>query len=463
MQRTFVPRRSPRSRAAIPAVALATVFVLAGCAPGGSTATVETGNESTSFPSEPITLIVADYELSPGSGDAIIALEEAFTREHPNVTIERQYQTLAAYQKSINLQLSSQSPPDVLEVPQGHAGAVSMVAANLLRPLDGYSDLYGWKDLYPGVLSQQNQVADGGEYFGSGNLYAVSLGGNMVGAFYNKALLAQLGIEVESLKTLDDFEAAMAKAKAAGIQPNVQGDLGGGPASHIAGALVANYAASESAETLNSVRDWIYDKPGSDIVQPAAIDAFTTYQRWLTEGYINTDISGTSFTDAAARFTSGESLFYIEGSWMQAPNDAAMGDNVGFMLLPPAKAGGSPASEGGTAGAFGISAKSKNPDAAAAFIDFMANGENSKVISDGGYLPIIPGYVPPETGASQDDLIVEWNRMNAADGMGLFLDWSTNSMGTAAYFPGLQDLAASQVTPEELLTKMQENWTQSNK
>ena len=49
--------------------------------------------------------------------------------------------------------------------------------------------------------------------------------------------------------------------------------------------------------------------------------------------------------------------------------------------------------------------------------------------------------------------------MNANDGMGLFLDWATPSMGAEAYFPAIQELAAGRISPQEVTARMQANWT----
>ena len=48
--------------------------------------------------------------------------------------------------------------------------------------------------------------------YGEGNLYGVHMQGEVVGIYYNKAKLAELGIEAPS--TMSEFEAALAAAKA---------------------------------------------------------------------------------------------------------------------------------------------------------------------------------------------------------------------------------------------------------
>lgn len=412
----------------------------------------EASGASTDITDEPVTLRLADYQAA-GTGEAMDELVARFEELYPNVDVERSFQSFPDYQKAIKLQLAADSAPDVVQVGQGHTMQAPLVAADLLRPIDDYVELYGWDELYPGVLSDQNRVEDGGRTFGTGNQYAVDLGGNVVGVFYNKTLTEQLGL-TEPPETLAEFEEQLATAKAAGMQPIVMGDLGGGPASHTSGALFAVHAEPET------IRDWIFGQPGADITDPSLVEALEVYQRWWDEGYINGDASGTAYQDAATRFIEGESVFQIGGNWLQPAIDEALGENGGFFLLPPVNAGDPPRAPGAGAGPFGISAASENPDVAAAFIDFMVNGEQAELLAtQGGFLPFA-GYDPEPTGNSLDDIVAEWTRLNEADGLGLYLDWATPSMGPEAYFTGLQELAAGRAAPEDVLSSMQANWTE---
>ena len=451
-------------RLALPAgiVASTVALGLMACTPGTTNTATDTDTSTTTdtdisgiskeFTTEPVTLKIAHYE-PPGPGDTIEAMAADFEELYPNVTIELSYQAFAEYSSTINLILSGNNAPDIVELGQGNTHQAPLVAAGLLRPIDDYSALYGWDTLYPGVLRDQNSVADDGLSFGNGKQYAVPLGGNIVGVYYNQTILDQVGIELP-LETFAEFEEALATIRDAGIQPMVFGDQGGGPASHNTGALIAVHADA------SDVRNWIFGQPGANIDIPDVHAAFAAHQRWFEEGYLNDDANGTPYFDAVGRFTSGDSAFIIGGSWLQPGIDEALGEDAGFFILPPLQAGGAPKAPGAAAGAFGISAASEITDVAAAFIDYMANGAQAERLAAGGFLPIVlGGYSPESTGASLDDLLAEWERMNANDGMGLFLDWATPSMGAEAYFQAIQELAAGRISPQEVTARMQANWT----
>lgn len=448
--------RRARRLIAAPTALIAAGLVLSACGTPGAT------DEATDAPDEgAITevvcesgaLVLADYE-GPGPGETIDKLVAGFQEKYPNVTVERQYTTFGDYVKNIKLTLSSDSPPDVVEVGQGHTMQAPLVEAGLLLPLDDYASYFGWNDLYPGVLIDQNRVADGGKTFGTGKQYALPLGGNIIGVFYNAQLLDEVGGSVPPA-TLDDFEALLAQAKSAGVQPIVLGDLGAaGAAGHLAGTVISMVVPRED------VRNWIFGQDGATVVTPEWKQAFETIKSWVDNGYINEDWAGLAYPDMGTRFTEGKALFLIAGNWMQPGNDAALGADSGFFLLPGLQSGAAPAAPGAGAGVFGISAGSKNADCAATFIDYMANGEQAELLATGGFLPIASaGYTPAATGASLDSVVAEFNRSNENDGMNLFLDWATPSMGST-YFPALQEYMAGRISVDELLQKMQDDWAE---
>lgn len=398
---------------------------------------------------EPVTIVMAHFE-GPGPGETIEALVAEYQELNPNVTIELQFSPFPDYQANIRLQASSDSAPDIIEAGQGHTMQAPLVEAGLLLPLDEFAEQYGWGDLVPGALASQNSVADDGKTFGTGSLYAMPLGGNMVGLFYNQAMLDELGIEAP-FETMADFEAAMQTAADAGLVPVQLGDLGGGPASHNSGALFARFVGADG------VREWIFGTEGASIDTPEAREALATMQRWSEEGFVNDDATGTAYQDAVARFQNGDSPFIIGGSWLQVGIDDTVGEDARFQLLPPVNAGDPPQAPGGLNGTFGISSKSDHPDVAADIINFMVNGGNAELLASGGFLPLEPLDLEP-TGKSLDSMLEAWYDMNANDGMSLYLDWATPSMGATAYFTGLQELIAGRVSPEDVLADMQSNW-----
>ena len=71
-----------------------------------------------------------------------------------------------------------------------------------------------------------------------------------------------------------------------------------------------------------------------------------------------------------------------------------MGDKVGFMLMP-GKDPNAPVSLGGEDLPWAITAAAKNPDVAAAYIDFLTDANAAKVLVDTDNLPAMKGAPAP--------------------------------------------------------------------
>src|SRR5581483_4218060 len=106
-----------------------------------------------------------------------------------------------------------------------------LVQAKLLMPLDRYAARYGWNARYSAGIRRMNMFSADGKRFGTGSLFGLPMTGEVVGVFYNKAKLRQLGLGVP--KTFEQFETALAKAKAAGETPIQFGNLDKWPGIHM--------------------------------------------------------------------------------------------------------------------------------------------------------------------------------------------------------------------------------------
>ena len=77
-----------------------------------------------------------------------------------------------------------------------------------------------------------------------------------------------------------------------------------------------------------------------------------------------------------------------------------MGDKVGFMLMPGKDAATRRSSLGGESLPWAITSKSKNPDVAAAYIDFLTDANAAKVLVETDNLPAMKGAPAPTGGLS---------------------------------------------------------------
>ncbi|WZH38224.1 MAG: extracellular solute-binding protein [Microbacterium enclense] len=431
--------------------ALGAVFALTACAPGGSgpatSASLGPVSKDVAAAGD-ITLTVWDQNTDGGIADAQTQLNEAFMKQYPNVKIERTAQSFADLKTTLKLALSSNTPPDVVQANQGYPDMGAFVEAGMLRPVDDYASLYGWDSYYPEGLLKQNSFSSDGKTWQGDTLYGVSQTGELVGVYYSKKLLAQLGLDVPA--TLADLESDMEKAKAAGILPLAFGNLEKSPGIHLFGVTQAAVAGS------TAVNDLVAGTSGAWTDAPT-VEAAQDLADWSSKGYLTAGANGISRDDALTSFSSGGALFDINGTWQQQTLATAMGDDVGFVALNSTE--GTPATTGGQGLAWAITFKSAHPDVAAAYIDFVTNAKAAQVLLDTGNLPtVLPADYAPAAGSLAADIATQYRAVQAANGVVPYLDYSTPTFYdtlTAA----VQDLVAGQATPEKFTETLQADYS----
>jgi raffinose/stachyose/melibiose transport system substrate-binding protein len=380
--------------------------------------------------------------------DLPFKLTEEFTKQYPNVTWDIKQDQFTNLINATPRLLSGDNPPDIIRLPT----FVTFAKDGLLKNLDGYATAYGWDKWPVPQLDQARLAADGTR--GSGTLYAWGLNYQMTGVFYNKKLAAQIGM-TEPPKTVAEFEDLLAKAKAAGLQPIMEwGSAKSGMG--LAFPLQNLMAAYGPTQPIN---DWIFQKPGATIDTPTNLIAAQHLEQWIKAGYFPPDINAIEYTDAAARFTQGEGVFTFNGDWQNAPYDAGMPGNVGFFLMPPAEAGGSPAAMSAPL-TFGIAAKAKHADCAAFFFNWAASNDAARQIdvTVGGSNPGGPAGATMPTvaaGSVTNDTLAAGPVIGKAGTAMDFIANATSSIFAQGWTPELQKMVGGKQDAAGLLKAVQ--------
>jgi raffinose/stachyose/melibiose transport system substrate-binding protein len=426
----------------------------AACTPGGSTqqasappAPASTGVTAT----QPITITVWDQEYGQ-VGRVWDKLNAEFEQEYPNVTVKRVKRDFGELKTLLKLAISGPNPPDVVEVNQGWPDMGQLVKAGLLLPLDNYAQAYGWNDrVSENVLSVSSWSPDG-KQFGAGSLFGYTTMGEIIGVYYNKEMLADLGLTVPT--TFDEFERALGVAKQAGEIPIQFGNNDAFPGIH-------EYAViQDQMATVDDLTAFIFGLNGSELSFDTAanVQAATTLQDWAASGYFTPGFAGGGYQDAVNNFAKGEGLFMITGNWIVADLGADNRD-FGFFVMPPREAGGPPVSTGGAGFPLSITAGSENPDAAAAYIDWMTNDHASDLLLPTGQLPLSAGAATSsvQDGTVLADVLNASSVVTESNGIVPYEDWATPTFYdtlTAA----IQELMVSRITPQEFVSKVQQDY-----
>lgn len=377
------------------------------------------------------------------------ALMDEFTKQHPNVTFDIREDQFAVITQNAPRVLVD-DPPDLMRLPQ-----VSELASDgLLLDLDRYAAAFGW-DQWPASQLEQMRVDENGRR-GDGPLYAMGLNSSMTGVFYNKEQAAQIGM-TEPPTTLEQFDGYLKAAKDAGLVPVAQ--FNGGATGGLAFPL-QNLMTSYGAPT--PINDWIFQKEGASIDTDTNLQAAQHLEKWIKAGYFADDINSMDYSMMMSRFIGGKSVFIFDGDWESGNLDKQMAGNVGFFLMPPATEGGAQAAMSAPL-TYGVSAKAKNPDCAAFFLDWAATDEQARTIGVevGGSRPMGPADAfMPEVDADTvtAQTLAAGAKIGEDNGAMDFIANATGAIYAKSWTPNLQKMVAGQQTPEGLLKAVQADY-----
>lgn len=442
------PRRTLGAGLAVTALLATTVA----CAPGeeGGSGTETQSEDVTTDISEvgDVTLTVWDQEVRGGQAEQIAALNEAFMEEYPNVTIDRTKRSFTDLQRTLRNAITSDDAPDVVQANNGRTDMGAFVANGLLQSLDGYAEAYGWTERFPESVRSLASYSDDGATFGEGSLYGLPQVGELVGVFYNKSKLEELGLEVP--ETTADFEDALAAAKDAGELPIQFGNLDGWPGIHDFGFVHNQFVPREDIRNLG------FGREGASWTSEENVQAAQTFSEWVGADYFTPDFNGVGYDPAWQDFAQGNGLFLVAGTWLQADLDAAMGEDVGF-FLPPVGESGERAVTGGTGLPFSITEASDDAEVAAAYIDFITSDEAMQMIQDAGNLPVVGGSSEGAEGVAAE-VLDAWTTAGEEDALVPYLDYATPDFYDLITAQ-VQELGAGSVSEDEFLNTLEDEYT----
>lgn len=444
-------------RAAGALLGVTLLATLAACAPGAGAPTTTGAPAGSTGPAGvntdisgvgDVTLTVWDQEVRGGQNEQIEKLNAAFHEKHPNVTVNRVSQSFDDLATTLRLALTGDEAPDVVQANNGRNTMGALVGAGQLLPLDEYAAAYGWNERFaPSVLKFSSYSPDAA-VFGAGSLYGLPQMGEVVGVFYSKSKLAGIGAEVP--KDWTEFEAALAKAKAAGETPLMLGNLDKWPAIHVFGPLQGATVPADQ------ITDLALGNAGASWKTPENEAAAATLQGWVEKGYFNDGVNGADYDAVWQKMTKGEGVFLIGGSWLAADMAAAMGDDLGFFV--PANPAGRYATTGGTGVPFAVTTASKQPDVAAAYLDFITSDDAMQLLLETGNLPVnrTAELAASATGA-QRELLTEFGRVTAEGDVLPYLDYATPTF-SETLGGALQRLIDGQLTPAEFTDALEADY-----
>ena len=429
-------------------------LLVTACAPGDDGDDADSGAETppASEPAEideEVTLIVWDQEVRGGQNEVIEELNAAFMEENPNITIERVSRSFEDLQTTLPLALTGDDAPDVVQANNGRPIMGAFVEAGLLLPLDDYAAQYNWTERFPDSVRATASYSPDGVTFGEGSLYGLAQQGELVGVYYNRAKLDELGLEVP--ETWEDFLAAAEAATEAGEVALPFGNIDQWPGIHVYGAVMNRNVPTEDIRHLG------FGTAGADWTSEDNMAAAEEIVSMVDAGLFNEGFNGADYDTVAAEFGEGNGVFLIAGTWLLPDLVAALGDDLGFMLPPP-REGQPNVATGATSLPFAITSAAENPDAAARYLDFLTSPEAMQLVTEKGLFPSVEAGSQQTQSQAQADVFAAWETVTADDGVVPYLDWATPTFyDTIA--AAIQELLAGELEPDAFLQRLQDEYS----
>jgi raffinose/stachyose/melibiose transport system substrate-binding protein len=450
-----------RLRAALP---LALAIAVAAC--GGTPGEDKPSDQASGTPAEsiktdgfedlgPVTLKVISPEGSGGPREALRALSKSFEEKYPNVTVDISFRDFAAWTKQAKLAASSDNPPDVFGGNQGYQLDGELVKAGLILPLTEYAKAYGWDKSYSPETLQQFEWSDDGQSFGEGTLWGVAQTGQSVGVFANKKKLDAAGVDPASLKTFDDFDAALAKLRESLPDDEpviVLGNLDQFHALHVWGGIQGAYAPAQD------VRNWIFQRDGATFDTEGNLKALEKLKEWADKGYFGPadTYNSRNETNSGVVFGKGQGALLIAGNWQAATVREGLGDDATFFDVPPGESG-KMVNIGSTSFPMHISAKTKQPDLAAAYLDWITGPDAAQELVNTQQVPAAIDATAKPGDALGQEVKDGWDQLVEAGGLTLYPDWSSPTM-LQTMGQSFQEMLAGRISPQDVIDRVQSDW-----
>lgn len=328
--------------------------LLTGCAANSSSAEP---SDDWSIPDEDPTAEINVVGIIDPVADNMAEVIDAFEKAHPTIDVNYQYVPFDDLNSVLDTRITSKSgDPDVFWVDQPRVPALS--ARGYLEDLtDQFSDRLD--GLVPATVESSSY---------DGKLWSVPIANSTQVLFYNKDILDAAGITPPG-STGERVTWQQLKELAAQAQASGGADIG---------LMVGQPDRYYQLEPLPVSAGGGVGVTGDDMLTPDItndgwVDAMTYYGSLFSDGVSPKGITPEQ-TDAT--FLAGKTAFFVEGNWMVPKmQDATFAWGA---ALNPVWEGGDPATPTGS-WSLGINPFSKNKEAAAIFIDWMA------IDGQGGY------------------------------------------------------------------------------
>lgn len=282
--------------------------------------------------SEPLEILLWDIATNEPGKSTQEAAVERFMADYPNIHVTQVHQLNDNYKQQLVIAMSANKCPDMY-IHWGGGPMAEYYKSGFVNDITELYNTYDHPDFIDAAVAQASY---------DGKILAIPFGGlSGCDIFYNKAIFAEVGIEVPT--TIDELEAACDKLIEAGYVPFALANGSKWTGSMYFMYLVARHSGNDEFNAA-------YDGTGS-FTSEAFIWAGQKIQDWVQKGYFNEGFNSmvTDNNEDRALLYNNTCAMMLHGSWqvsgVKSDNAEWYEQNFGTFRFPEdaeAKAAGVP-------------------------------------------------------------------------------------------------------------------------
>ena len=287
----------------------------------------------------------------------------AFEKSHPGIKLNYQPTAPKEYNAALNSKLDAGTAGDIIACRPFDASLELFKKGQLTS----VNDIPGMNDFGP--VAKAAWSTDDGK-----TTFCVPVAAVLHGFIYNKDAFKKVGITAPP-KTSDEFFADLDKIKKDGTYvPLAMGT----PDQWEPRPWATRTSGRITGTAKTAARPWI---AGTEkLTDPEWVAPFTELAKWGP--YMGDGYKAQSYPDSQNMFTLGRAAIYPAGSWEISQFDAQAQFPMGAFPAPVPKAGDPCYLSDHVDIAFGVNAKTKQPEAAKALLTWMASPDFAKLYSN---------------------------------------------------------------------------------
>lgn len=378
---------------------------------------------------EPVVLEMYHWFSAYLDNGVIKEINARFHEQNPDIIIEVKNYDPAIYALQLDARVSAETVPDLFAVPIG-TQLHPYAEAGLLMNLDGEQ----WvKDIFPSARFVSTY---------QGDVMALPIDSSVIGVIYNKAIFADLELDIPT--TWEQFLATAETIKAAGIIPISLG------LQETSTTQLIPYAMAPSAIYRDNID---FD---ADLRAGNAVFADSTWQQMMEDylslrelGYINELELGTNYNVSTDLLAVGKAAMLVQSNIALAVLQEKAPAIAWGMFPLPYDNGGDVWIPHGVGSTIAVSASTAYPEATRRYLAFWASPEISELYLEATQaFPVSRGVSPElnEAGAQMLPYI--------ASGSYPFLDQNWPTTMQRIVRGGVQSVFVGEISIEEMLQEM---------